>query len=457
MMTLLAFIVTLAILVAVHEYGHFQMARWCGVKVLKFSLGFGKTLYSKKLGQDQTEFVVSALPLGGFVKMLDEREFSDDEPHSYDEVALARAFNRQSVWKRMAIVIAGPAANLLLAIALYWILMMQGLTGIKPELGEIGSATPAAQAGLHTGDIIRRVANEPVTTWQDVQWIVLEHVVKNPSIDIQVANKDLLLTNHHLLLNSLNTEDLEKDFLSKLGLNPKQPKVRPVIGSVLSGSPAEQSGIQVGDTIKALNGVAIDDWESLVKIIKSSPATPLKIELLRGNQVLTKQVTPKKIKENGEEKGQIGAGVLIDEKSFADALVLTHYSPSQALLMATKKTWETSIFSLKMIGNMLLGQVSIKSISGPVTIAGYAGQSAHMGYKAFIGFLAMVSISLGVLNLLPIPVLDGGHLLYYTVELVKGSPVSDKAMEMGQRIGMAIIAFLMICALYNDINRLIAG
>lgn len=457
MMTLFAFIITLAILVVVHEFGHFQVARWCGVKVLKYSFGFGKPIYAKKMGRDQTDFLISALPLGGYVKMLDERELGEDELKSYSKEDLARAFNRQSVWKRILIVLAGPLANLLLAILLYWILMAQGVTGIKPELGDIQSNTAAERAAFKGGDVISQVAGKSVSTWQDVQWIMLEKAIKSSSINIQTIAADGTTAHHDLRLSGLNKEDFEGDFLGKLGLHPKQPKLPAVIGRLIENSPAEKAGLRVGDLVVAANGLHISDWQGLVAEIQAHPSQKLRLDITRDQQTFSLEMVPDAVKENGEFKGQIGAALKVDEQALSSFLVTQHYSLPEALQKAAYKTWETSIFSLKMLANMLTGYVSVKTISGPVTIANYAGQSAHLGLKAFIGFLAMISISLGVLNLLPIPVLDGGHLLYYIVEIVKGSPVSEKTMEIGQRIGMFILMLLMTCALYNDINRLIAS
>ena len=457
MMTLFAFILTLAILVVVHEFGHFQVARWCGIKVLKFSFGFGKPIYAKKIGKDQTEFLISALPLGGYVKMLDERELSEDELSIYTKADLGRAFNRQSVWKRILVVLAGPVANLLLAILLYWVLMVQGVTGIKPELGDIQSNTAAGHAAFKAGDVICQVAGKAVVTWQDVQWVMLEKAIKNSSINIQTIAADGTTANHDLQLSGLNKEDFEGDFLAKLGLQPKQPKLPAVIGRLIQGSPAERAGLQVGDLIVAANGSPVSDWQALVAEIQAHPSQKLRLDIKRNQQTLNLEVVPDALNENGEVKGQIGAALKVDEQALSGFLISQHYSSLEALQKAAYKTWETSIFSLKMLANMLTGYVSVKTISGPVTIANYAGQSAHLGIKAFIGFLAMISISLGVLNLLPIPVLDGGHLLYYIVEILKGSPVSEKTMEIGQRIGMFILMLLMTCALYNDINRLIAS
>jgi len=457
MITLLAFIFTLAILIAIHEFGHYQVAKWYGVKVLKFSLGFGRPIFSRKFGQDQTEFVISALPFGGFVKMLDEREISEDEKLLLNHQDLNRAFNRQSVVKRIAIVAAGPIANLLLAVALYWVLMLQGTTGLKPVLAEVPKSSPASIAQLHQGDLVVSVAGEPVKLWQDLQWVLIRHAFKTQAIEIETLDAQHTLHLNKIDISSITEADLDKDFLSKLGLQSKHPKVLPIIGSVLKDTPAENAGLQAGDRVTNADGVIIEDWEMLVKIIQSSPDKNLLLNVQRSNQKLMINVLPKGINKNGKKTGQIGASVLVDETLMADYLITVHGSPGEALLKAIEKTYETATFSLKMLGNMLTGQISINSISGPVTIASYAGQSAHLGINAFIAFLAVISISLGVLNLLPIPVLDGGHLLYYMVELIKGSPVSEQTMEVGQRIGLAILGLLMVFALYNDINRLIAG
>ena len=457
MMTLLAFVFTLAILIAIHEFGHFQVAKWCGVKVLKFSLGFGRPIYSKKFGTDQTEFLISALPFGGFVKMLDERELSLDEKSAINPIDLSRAFNRQNVFKRIAIVAAGPMANLLLAVALYWVLMLQGTTGIKPVLAKVKDDSPAAIAQLHQGDVVIKVGGENVKLWQDVQWILIRHIFKKTSVEVETLDANLQKHTHTLDLTSITESDLNADFLAKLGLKPNRPKVAAVIGSVLNNSAAEKAGLKAGDMVFDVDGAAIDDWEALVKIVQTSPNKTLKFGIERNNQKQSIDIRPHGVLKDGVASGQIGAAVLLNESLMKDYLVTIHSSPAEALVRALQKTYQTATFSLKMLGNMLSGYVSFKSISGPVTIATYAGQSAHLGLNAFIAFLAVISISLGVLNLLPIPVLDGGHLLYYMVELIKGSPVSEHVMEMGQRIGLAILGLLMACALYNDIDRLITG
>ncbi|MCB5184368.1 RIP metalloprotease RseP [Methylobacillus gramineus] len=457
MLTVLAFIVTLGILIAVHEYGHFQVARWCNVKVLRFSLGFGKPLYRKRFGKDNTEFVISVLPFGGYVKMLDERELLEGEKVTIDHADLPRAFNRQSVWKRIAIVSAGPAANLLLAIFLYWILFMQGVTGIKPLLGEIPVDTPAAKAGFQAGQLIQTVAGEPVASWQDVRWILLQEVIKTPVVEVHVKDDAQQDSVHQLALDSIGKDDFEQDFLTKLGLAPYRPAMPAKLGDILKDSAAEKAGLKTGDLVVSLNGTAISEWEQFVTQVREQPGQALKLELQRDGQNMQSTVTPDTVDDGGKKIGRIGAGYAMDQAEINRMTVLVSYGPLQSFTQAANKTWETSIFSIKMLARMVTGEASWKGVSGPVTIASYAGQSAHIGWKSFIGFLALISISLGVLNLLPVPVLDGGHLLYYVIEIFKGSPVSEAVMEAGQRIGLTILALLMAVAFYNDFTRFITG
>jgi regulator of sigma E protease len=461
MMTLIAFIVTIGLLVTIHEYGHFQVARWCGVKVLKFSIGFGKPLWQKSFGKDNTQFVLAAIPLGGFVKMLDERELKAEQAANpelpkinYSEAELQRAFNRQSVWKRMVIVIAGPLANLLLAIVLYWCLFMLGVTGTRPIIGEVANNSLAAQASLTSGEVIQKINGEDVSSWQEARWVLLEESLENKTVEIETINQNNELFQHTLSFAGVNN-DSEVDVLKKIGLEEYRPTIPAVIGEILPGSVAEQVSFKAGDKVLSIDGVTITDWEQVVNIVKASPNKKLWFEIERAQKILRIAATPESVTEDSESVGRMGAAVKIDQKELDNLLVEFSYSPLISLQKAVSKTWDTSVFSLKMLGKMLLGQVSLKSISGPVTIADYAGKSANMGLKTFLSFLALVSISIGVLNLLPIPVLDGGHLMYYTVEIFKGSPVSENVMLAGQKIGFAILGLLMTLAIFNDFNRLL--
>lgn len=456
MMTILAFIITIGLLVTIHEYGHFQVARWCNVKVLRFSIGFGKPLWQKTFGKDNTEFVLAAIPLGGFVKMLDEREQQAEEnPVPQSEADLKRAFNRQSVWKRIAIVLAGPLANLLLAIILYWGLFMLGVTGMRPIIGVVADNSLAAQASLKSGEIIQKIAGKPVSTWQEARWLLLEESLENKTVEIEAINNNELLQ-HTLSFEGIN-DDAEIDILKKIGLDVFKPKIPAVIGEILTDSAAEKAGFMPNDKILQIDNVVTDDWEQVVNIIKLSPNKKLQFEIKRGQEIVQIAATPEAIKENKQTIGRMGAGVKLDKHELDKLLITLNYSPLLSLQKAIAKTWDTSIFSLKMLGKMLTGQVSLKGISGPVTIATFAGESANLGLKTFLSFLALVSISIGVLNLLPIPVLDGGHLMYYMIEILKGSPVSEKTMLVGQKIGFVLLGLLMTIAIFNDFNRLIAS
>lgn len=467
MMTLIAFIVTIGVLVTIHEYGHFQVARWCNVKVLRFSIGFGKPLWKKTVGQDKTEFVLAAIPLGGFVKMLDERELKAERESAvengriatqtiYSEAELKRAFNRQPVWKRMAIVLAGPVANLLLAILLYWLLFMQGITALRPIVGEVVAHSLAASAGFKSGESIQKVAGTPVQTWTDARWLLLEQSLESKTVEVEVLSKKNVLSTHVLSFDGIDS-DPEIDILKKVGLDMIKPTVAPILGEILPNSAAEKSHFQANDKILSIDNVGVNDWESVVGKVKASPNQLLHFEIARAQKILNISVIPEQVTQNGEKIGRLGASVKIDQSVLDKLLIELKYSPFEALQKALFKTWDTAIFSLKMLGRMLTGQVSIKGISGPVTIATFAGESANLGLITFLSFLALVSISIGVLNLLPIPVLDGGHLMYYIVEIFKGSPVSEQTMLAGQKVGFVLLSLLMTIAIFNDFNRLITG
>jgi regulator of sigma E protease len=457
MMTLIAFIVTIGVLVTIHEFGHFQVARWCGVKVLKFSVGFGKPLWSKTFGKDKTEFVLAAIPLGGYVKMLDENELKVEEnPVAYSETELQRAFNRQNVQKRIAIVLAGPVANLLLAIVLYWGLFMLGVTGMRPIIGVVEENSLAAFASLKPGEVIQKVAGNPVSTWQEARWVLLKESLENKSVEIEATNNNSELLQHTLSFEGIDN-DAEVDVLEKIGLAPFKPNIPAIIAEVLPNSTAEKAGLMPNDKILRIDGVEMDGWEQVVSNVRDNPGKTLQFELARAQKIVLITATPEPVEEGGETTGRLGAGVKLEQAELDNFLITLNYSPFVSLQKAVVKTWDTSIFSLKMLGKMLTGKMSLKGISGPVTIATYAGESANLGLKVFLGFLALVSISIGVLNLLPIPVLDGGHLMYYIAEIFKGSPVSESMMQAGQKLGFGLLGLLMIIALFNDFNRLVAG
>ena len=449
--TIGAFVVALGVLIVVHEYGHYLVARLCGVKVLRFSMGFGRPLWSVRRGRDRTEWVIAALPLGGYVKMLDEHEgpVAPAEAH--------RAFNRQSVWRRIAIVVAGPVANFLLAIALYWMLFVGGVQEARPILAAPNPGSVAEASGLQRGETILRINGEPVASWQQVRWRLLQLGVEKQPAQIEVTDERGRLTLRSLDLSRFELDGLEGDPLARLGLRLYRPDVAPIIGKVVSGSVAEAAGLRAGDRIVSIDGTRVQVWGDVVAAVQARAGANIRVAVSRGNEDLEIGLRPKAERQDGKVVGRIGAAPHVDPEAMKEFVTTVHYDPAAAMAMALGRTWEMSVFSLKMLGKMVLGEISWRNLSGPVTIADYAGQTAQIGLGAYIAFLALISISLGVLNLLPIPLLDGGHLLYYVAEIFKGSPVSERTMELGQRLGLTVLLFLMAFALYNDFNRLLAG
>ncbi|ODV02911.1 MAG: RIP metalloprotease RseP [Thiobacillus sp. 0-1251] len=447
MHTVVWFLVAIAILVVVHEFGHYLAARLAGVKVLRFSLGFGQPLFSRRFGRDQTEWALAALPFGGYVKMLDEREGVVPAAEAH------RSFNRASVWRRIGIVAAGPIANFLLAIVFYWALFLHGMPAMKPLIGEPPAGTPAAQAGLVSGDEIRRVNGTDTPSFQDLRLELLRAGVAGDPLVLELADGRSV----QLDAPPMDTDNLERDTLRPLGIVRYDPEIDPVIGEVLPGGAAARAGFQSGDRLVAADGQAVSNWQDWVKLIRQHPSQSLRIEYEREGQMHILTVVPDTVDENGQRIGKIGAGPKVDPALMDDLMTEVRYGPIEALGRGAEKTWDMSLFTLEMMGRMVLGQVSWKNLSGPLTIADYAGQSATLGWISFVGFLALVSVSLGVLNLLPVPLLDGGHLMYYVAEVLTGRPVSERTMEIGSRIGMMLLLLLMSFALFNDLQRLIGG
>ncbi|MSQ50073.1 MAG: RIP metalloprotease RseP [Betaproteobacteria bacterium] len=451
MHTVLSFIVALGVLIVVHEYGHYLAARLCKVRVLRFSVGFGRPLATWRLGRDATEWSIAAIPFGGYVKMLDERE----APVATQE--LHRAFNRQSVGRRFLIVIAGPAFNFLFAIALYAGLYLYGLPEARPVLGAPAAGTLAQLAGFKAGDTVRAIEGDAIATWQDLRWRVLQGALQREALRVEVSGAQGSIAMHLLDLRGYPSEEVESDTLERIGLRLYRPPLPPVIGRVISGGAAERAGLRVDDRVRQADGKDVATWEQLVQAIRGRPGEVLSLLVERGGVPLSIEVLPEAATENGTRIGRIGAAANIPASESERIVVRVSYGPIDSLAKAVAKTWDISIFSLKMLGKMLIGEVSWKHLSGPVSIADYAGQSAQIGWLAYLSFLALISISLGVLNLLPIPLLDGGHLMYYLVEIIKGSPVSEYAMELGQRVGLGLLLLIMVFALYNDLNRLFLG
>ena len=445
--TVLWFLVAIGILVVGHELGHYFAARLAGVKVLRFSVGFGKPLFSRRFGRDQTEWSLAMLPFGGYVKMLDEREGDVPAAESH------RSFNQASVWRRIGIVVAGPAANFLLAIIFYWALFMHGLPALKPMIGEPPAGTAAAKSGLVAGDEIRGINGRETASFQDLRLNLLRAGVAGDPIMLELADGRTV----RLATDPLETDNLEQDTLRPLGIVRYDPDIEPVIGEVRPDGAAARAGFQTGDRLISANGQAIANWQAWVQLIRQHPTQALSVEYERMGQRGALTVSPDTVEEAGQRIGRIGAGPLINESMRATLMTEIRYGPIKALGHGVTKTWDMSLFTLEMMGRMVVGQVSWKNLSGPLTIADYAGQSAALGWISFVGFLALVSVSLGVLNLLPIPLLDGGHLMYYVAEVFTGRSVSERTMEIGARIGMTFLLLLMSFALFNDLQRLISG
>jgi regulator of sigma E protease len=447
-----AFLVTIGVLVTVHEFGHYWVARKVGVKVLRFSVGFGAPLWRRvSKDADKVEYVVAALPLGGYVKMLDEREC--EEGCTIPPADLPRAFNRQPVWKRAAIVVAGPVANFLLAIFIYAVTFVIGVDAMHPVV-DVRKDTPAALAGFQLGDEITSINGIGVDSWEDARMLLVEEYLKSARLDIGVMTQERVAAVRSLDLGDKPMFKEETDFLEKAGLSLW---VRGIgIAQVLPGTAAARAGLQAQDKILSIDGQQPDNAEHFVTYIQQHLGKPVSLEVQRGDNNLAIQVTPEAKQVDGKTVGSIGAAVAryMTDKARAQLLFTQSYNPLEALWQGVVKTKQMSIVTLKLMGRMVTGDVSIKNVSGPLTIAQFAGETASLGFVVFLGFLAIVSVSLGVLNLLPIPMLDGGHLFYYLIEVIKGSPVSAQVEAVGLKIGMAFVAGLMVLALYNDLMRL---
>jgi regulator of sigma E protease len=447
--TLFYFTVAIAVLVAFHELGHFWVARLTGVKVIRFSIGFGKKLWAYQKSPQQTEFVVAAIPLGGYVKMVDERE------GEVAEADLPYAFNRQSVAVRTAIVAAGPLFNLILAVVLFWVVMVVGEIGLKPILGHVETGTIAAEAGFQPGDQIISVNQKPTPTWAmalDELFSAAINGQRDIVVDVKTREDQPQFRAIVLTDEDVKTPEILNQ---RLGLKPFIPLIKPVIGKLLEEGSAKQAGLQSGDLILRADDQAIEDWQQWVDYVQARPDVEIKVTLER-NEVQTQlKLTPRKEEQaDGKSIGKIGAGVQIPEAMMRDLQVEYSLSPVDAIPAAFEKTWFYALSTVKMIGKMFVGAASVENLSGPISIAQYAGQSAEMGFTAFLKFLGLISVSLGVLNLLPVPVLDGGHLLFYLLEVIKGSPVSERVQMVFQQMGMLVLMCLMALALFLDLDRL---
>lgn len=443
MHSLFFFIIALSLLVVIHEYGHYWVARRSGVKVLKFSVGFGKALWSRR-DKNGTTFVLAVLPLGGYVKMLDEREgdiAEHDKPYS---------FNRQPLHKKVAIVAAGPAANLIFAIFAYWILLVAGISGIKPIIDEITPNSPAALAEFQAGDEILTLNGKATPTWSSVHQQWMRYVEKGGVVTIGVMSGGQII-DRQLNLPALSLEQAAT-LLTAVGITPVRPDIEPVIGEIIRGGRAEQAGLQVGDRLLTAQSQNIADWQGWVNFIQTHPEQTVNIEFERQGQRYQIALTPE---ADANNIGKIG--VAVDAKIQAVPAELQaelRYGPFAALPEAIVQTWQFSVTMLNSLAGMFTGSVSTDNLGGPISIAQFAGSSAQQGVMTFISFLAMISISLGVLNLLPIPMLDGGHLMLYLIEWIKGSPVSEAVQVQSQKIGLILLLMLMVFAFTNDLTRL---
>lgn len=445
----LALIVTLGVLITVHEFGHFWVARRLGVKVLRFSIGFGRPLW-RRVGRDGVEYVIAVLPLGGYVKMLDEREgeVAPDERQ--------RAFNCQPVGSRIAIVLAGPAFNFLFAVLAYAFMFMVGIPGVKPLLDEPRPKSLAEAGDFRKGDLVMAVDGKATPTLGAVMLALVDQAMTGEAIKVEVLDAD-----DRTRIRTLDTRESQgltdpAQVFERVGLVPWQPVLPTVIGQVMRDGAAERAGLRPGDRIVLADGKPIADWRQWREVIERHPGQAFSARIEREGVERSLELIPDaREDERGQRVGFIGAVADMPEDLARNLRVVVRYGPLDAVGAAIGKTWDISLLTLRMLGRMLVGRASLDNLSGPLTIARFAGQAASAGLIAFVSLLALVSISLGVLNLLPVPVLDGGHLLYYLIELIKGSPLSETVQSLGQQVGIAVLLLLMGLALFNDFSRII--
>ena len=444
--TTFIFILTVSIIVTFHEFGHYIAAKLCGVKVLEFSVGFGKRLFGKKFGKDKTDYKVSALPLGGYVRMLDERE------GNVIDVEKKRAFNNQSLLKRTFIVFAGPLFNFILAIFFYFLIFSGGYTGFKPEIGVIASGSIAEKIGFEEGDRINSVNLNEVRTWSEVTLQIMKVASDEDDIYFEVKRNGKFINLKKLSYELINFEN--KNILENIGIYNFVSKSLEV-GYVEDNSPAYEAGIIIGDKFLSINGVEVTNWFEMVNIIKKSPNKELKISILRNDNTEILYVTPAIYNSESGKIGRLGVRPLIDQNEVSKNKIQIKHSFYESLKLSVIKTYDFTILTINFILKLVMGEASFKNISGPVGIAGYAADSFNNGYTSFLGLLAMLSISIGILNLLPIPMLDGGHLMYYLVEFIIRRPIPESIQLVFQQLGMTFLIFLSFFALYNDILRIL--
>ncbi len=453
--TVLAFLLTLGVLIVVHEYGHYRVAVACGVKVLRFSIGFGRVVFTRKLGKDQTEFVLSALPLGGYVRMLDERE-GPVAPHE-----LERAFNRRPLWQRALVVVAGPAANLALAVLLYGAAQWVGVQEPKAVLSAPVAESPAARAGMRSGDWVREWSDDgmnwsPVLSLSDLRWRATDAALESRRLHLAVTDRAGRGRREVVLdTAALQTREVDAQLMRRLGLGA--PYSEPVLGEVKSGGAGAAAGLKAGDRVLRVDDVPVPDAQTLrdrIRMaVRGNAGVPMQWRIERAGQAMDVTVTPKVVAGSGNDAAPIGRIEAFVGQ--APEMVLVRQGPIDGLATGLQRTVDMSVLTVKMLGRMVIGQASLKNLSGPLTIADYAGQSVQQGLAYYLAFLALVSVSLGVLNLLPLPMLDGGHLMYYFFEAVTGRPVPERWLDRLQRGGIALLLVMMSVALFNDVARIL--
>jgi len=444
-----AFIIAISVLVAVHEFGHYIVGRWCGMKILRFSIGFGKPLWTKIAGQDRTEYCIAAIPLGGYVKFLGERYGTGDPIPPEDE---GRAFNQRPVWNRILVLLAGPFFNFLFAFIAYWILFVNGVPAMKPAVGEVADNSYAAAAGLKQGDLIRKVGNRETNDWETALVSILDEIVGNGAVQLELEEPDGFVRRTMLAVGGDATQLTEPGMLFEgLGFQPWQPPA--VLAAVEKGGAGFEGGLQVGDRITSIDGEDVNSFLDMRRIVGERPGEQVVLSLYRDGEQTEVELVIGSIESEGRTSGflNVSIGNVVD-----DYWHLRKFGPLESLSQSLQRTWISTGFTVRMLARMAVGDVSIKNISGPINIAQFAGSSAAAGLNSFLNFLALVSISLGVLNLLPVPVLDGGQIVYHSIEGLKGSPLSERAQLIGQQLGIAALLLLMSFAFYNDIARILS-